>query len=124
MNNIQVTVTKVNGILQFKSNLEKKTYEEFISNLPEGSQADIFISTDASGKSTNNQLAKVHKSIRDLAAFTGATFEEMKVEVKRKAGLYSGPASFKSFADCSKEEINLAIQAAIEIGDFTGINLR
>jgi hypothetical protein len=124
MNNVQITLTKVDGKLLFRNDTEEKAYNDFIANLPEGSQADIFMSTDASGKSTNSQLAKVHKSIRDLAAFTGATFDDMKLEVKKKAGLSTGPASFKSFADCSKEEINLAIQAAIELGDFTGINLR
>lgn len=124
MNNIQVTVTKVEGKLLFRSATEETAYQEFINNLPEGAQADIFMSTDASGKATNTQIAKIHKSIRDLAAFTGATFDDMKLEVKKKAGLSTGPASFKSFADCSKEEINLAIQAAIELGDFTGINLR
>lgn len=124
MNNIQVTVTKVEGKLLFRNAIEEKAYQEFINNLPEGAQADIFMSTDASGKATNTQIAKIHKSIRDLAAFTGATFDDMKLEVKKKAGLSTGPASFKSFADCSKEEINLAIQAAIELGDFTGINLR
>lgn len=124
MNNIQVTVTKVEGKLLFRNATEEAAYQDFITNLPEGAQADIFMSTDASGKATNTQIAKIHKSIRDLAAFTGATFDDMKLEVKKKAGLSTGPASFKSFADCSKEEINLAIQAAIELGDFTGINLR
>ena len=124
MNNIQVTITKRDGKLLFRNTTEEKAYNDFIANLPEGSQADIFMSTDATGKSTNAQLAKVHKSIRDLANFTGASFDDMKLEVKKKAGLSTGPASFKSFADCSKEEINLAIQATIDLGDFTGINLR
>jgi len=30
----------------------------------------------------------------------------------------------KSFAKCDKEELNLAIQAAMEIGDFGGMQLR
>ena len=30
----------------------------------------------------------------------------------------------KSFAKCDKEELNLAIQAALEIGDFSGMQLR
>ena len=124
MNSLQLTLTKVDGKLLFKNNIEEKKYQDFIVNLPENSTADLFISTDATGKGTNTQLAKVHKSIRDLCNFTGNTFEEMKLEVKKKAGLYSGPASLKSFGDCTKDELNLAIQATIEIGDFTGINLR
>ena len=124
MNNIQVTLIKKDGKLLFRSDIEQKSYNDFIANLPEGSQADIFMSTDATGKGTNTQLAKVHKSIRDICNFTGNTFEEMKSEVKKKAGLYSGPGSLKSFADCSKDELNLAIQACIEIGDFSNMNLR
>ena len=30
----------------------------------------------------------------------------------------------KSFAKCDKEELNLAIQACIEAGDFSNMNLR
>lgn len=124
MNNIQVTVTKKNGKLLFRNTVEETAYKQFIHNLPEGAQADIFLSTDATGKATNTQIAKVHKSIRDLCNFTGSTFDDMKLEIKKRAGLYSGPDSLKSFADCSKDELNLAIQACIEVGDFTGINLR
>lgn len=124
MNNLQITLTKKNGKMVFKNTTDETAYKQFLYNLPEGSQADLFLSTDATGKGTSTQIAKVHKSIRDLCNFTGNTFEEMKLEIKRKAGLYSGPDSLKSFADCSKDELNLAIQACIEIGDFTGINLR
>lgn len=124
MNNVHVTLTKKDGRLLFRSTIEEKAYNDFIANLPEGCQTDVFMSTDATGKGTNTQLAKLHKSIRDLANFTGATFEDMKLEVKKKAGLHNGPSSLKSFADCSKDELNMAIQACIELGDFTGINLR
>jgi hypothetical protein len=43
--------------------------------------------------------------------------------VKEKAGLcWEGHC--KSFGDCSIEELNLAIQAAVEIGDYLNLNLR
>ena len=55
MNNIQVTITKTDGKLLFRNTTEEKAYNDFIANLPEGAQADIFMSTDASGKSTTSQ---------------------------------------------------------------------
>jgi hypothetical protein len=61
--------------------------------------------------------------IKELSTYTGETVENMKLLVKDKAGLclireVSGKEYFlaKSFGDCSKEELSLAIQALIEIG--------
>ena len=54
----------------------------------------------------------------------GETVENMKLLVKDRAGLciareVSGKEYFlaKSFGECSKDELSLAIQAAIEIGE-------
>jgi hypothetical protein len=50
----------------------------------------------------------------------------MKILVKEKSGLsYDGGGAIvlKSFADCSKDELVLAIQACIEIGELYNINL-
>ena len=65
--------------------------------------------------------------IREIANELGYTFEEVKLQVKRKSGLCfmkNNVEHCKSFAKCDKEELNLAIQAAIEIGDFAGMQLR
>jgi hypothetical protein len=62
-------------------------------------------------------------SIRELAAESGHTFDEMQTLVKMKAGL-CWEDHCKSFGDCSSEELNLAIQAVIEIGDELTLNLR
>ena len=70
------------------------------------------------------QLAKVHALIRELAHCTGNDFEDVKLEVKRKAGLTvkskDGEGKsielVKSFADCSKEQLSMAIQTCIDIG--------
>jgi hypothetical protein len=58
----------------------------------------------------------------------GETVENMKILVKDKAGLciareVSGKEYFlaKSFAECSKDELSLAIQAAMEIGEEVGL---
>jgi hypothetical protein len=46
-----------------------------------------------------------------MAKESGYTFDEMKVIVKQASGLED-----KSFADCSKDELMLAIEACIQIG--------
>jgi hypothetical protein len=65
--------------------------------------------------------------IREIAQEIGYTFEEAKLVVKRKAGLCftkNKEEYCKSFGQCDKNELNLAIQACIEIGDFSGMQLR
>jgi hypothetical protein len=55
-------------------------------------------------------------------------FEDVKLEVKRKAGLTikskdnTGKAIeiVKSFADCSKDQLSMGIEACIEIGNDVG----
>ena len=83
------------------------------------------------GTGTLAQLAKVHKCIRVLASDIGYTFDEIKLLVKDRAGLVTRRAikgkeymDWKSFGNCSREDLNLAIQACIEIGDDVGSNLR
>ena len=74
------------------------------------------------------QLAKVHALIRELAHCTGNEFEDVKLEIKRKAGLTvkskdseGKPIEMvKSFADCSKDQLSMAIQACIELGTEFG----
>jgi hypothetical protein len=68
------------------------------------------------------QVSKVHKHIRELANYTGDSFEDMKLQVKLRAGL-CGESDCRSFADCSKEELSMAIQASIEIGELVGFSL-
>ena len=43
--------------------------------------------------------------------------EEIKDMIKLKAGLNTSDGELKSFADCSKEELSLAIQAALQLGE-------
>ena len=101
-------------------------YDNWVKELPEGTKVEIFVSV-AGEDGTNAQLAKVHAMIRELANEIGHTFQEMKLEAKRKAGLCfvrDKQEYCKSFKDCSKQELNLVIQSLIEMGDFAGVNLR
>ena len=123
-------LTKKDGKVVYKSDTTKTKYKNFVDDLKEGQIVNVYMeATD--GDVTLAQLAKVHKCIRVLASDLGYTFEDVKLLVKDKAGLVIKRTventtynDWKSFADCSIEELNLAIQACIDMGDFVGSNLR
>jgi hypothetical protein len=122
MQNITVKFGKHNGELKPLTVADATFYNQFKNDLADGEMIELYITklSDEDDK-TIGQLAKVHACIRDLARFTGHTFEEMKDAVKEKAGLYD-PASkeYKSFAECSKTELSDAIQICIDIGNTVG----
>jgi hypothetical protein len=121
---IQCTVK--NGALVFPIKAIGNKYQKFLNDLPEGVKLEIFIGVSGE-KGSNPQLARLHAMIREIAQEIGYTFEEAKLVVKRKAGLCftkNKEEYCKSFGQCDKDELNLAIQACIEIGDFSGMQLR
>lgn len=101
---------KKNGKLTFMNPQDKLAYEIFVDKLQEGDKVDMFIEVYSPDHS-KAQLAKVHACIRELAKESGYTFDEMKKLIKDAAGFAE-----KSFADCSKDELMLAIEACIQIG--------
>lgn len=114
---------KEKGLLKPVTLAEIKQYELFVSHIPEGGIVEFFYELQHDD-GTLPQLAKLHVMIRELATHIGETVENMKLLVKDKAGLcisreVSGKEYFlaKSFGECSKEELSLAIQAAIDIGE-------
>ena len=114
------------GELHFPIKAFEIKYKKFLEDQPESVRLDIFIGV-SDGKGSNPQLARVHAMIREIANEIGHTFEEVKLQVKRRAGLClmrNNVEECKSFAKCDKEELNLAIQAALEIGDFNSMQLR
>ena len=117
---------KVDGELVHTIKAKGTLYDNWVKELPEGTKVEIFVSVSGED-GTNAQLAKVHAMIRQLANDIGYTFSEMKLQVKRKTGLCfvrDKQEYCKSFKDCSKSELNLVIQELIEMGDFSGSNLR
>jgi hypothetical protein len=112
----------VNGSLEPSNKMEFANFSLFLKSLEENEEFSITYEAIDSDKSYA-QLSKAHKMIRELANFTGTSFEDMKIEIKIKAGLISS-AGYKSFADCSKEEMSGVIQTCLEIGDFVGFSLR
>lgn len=122
MNHFNGKFIKKNGRLDFSTLAATKQFEIFVSNIPEGSIVEFFYEV-THDDGTLPQLAKLHVMLKHLATHIGETVENMKLLVKDKAGLciareVAGKEYFlaKSFGECSKEELSLAIQAAIEIG--------
>lgn len=120
---------KERGILKPTTIAAMKQQEIFVSNIPDGAIVEFFYEVQHDD-GTLPQLAKIHVMIKELATHIGETVENMKLLVKDKAGLciareVSGKEYFlaKSFGDCSREELSLAIQAAIEIGEQVGFIL-
>jgi hypothetical protein len=113
---------KESGLLQPISLADIKQYEKFVSRLEEGAIVEFFYEVQHDD-GTLPQLAKLHVMLKQLSMHIGETVENMKLLVKDKAGLciareVAGKEYFlaKSFGDCSREELSLAIQAAHEIG--------
>ena len=105
-------------------------YKEFVKVLDQGIVLDIFMEIN-SGDGTLSQLAKVHKCIRVIANQSGNSFDDIKMVIKDHAGLVVRRSvlnkeymDWKSFGDCSRDDLNLAIQACIELGDTMTLNLR
>ncbi len=120
---------KERGLLKPITIAGAKQREVFISDIPEGAIVEFFYEVEHDD-GTLPQLAKLHVMIKQLSMHIGETVENMKLLVKDRAGLciareVSGKEYFlaKSFAECSKEELSLAIQAALEIGEEVNLFL-
>ena len=114
---------KEKGLLRPITLAGAKQYEQFVSHLKDGDIVEFFYELQHDD-GTLPQLAKLHVMIKELATHIGETAENMKLLIKDRAGLciareVSGKEYFlaKSFGECSKEELSLAIQAALEIGE-------
>jgi hypothetical protein len=122
---LSVKLVKKDGKLTYPDDQSKLAYQIFLDKIQEGQKVEMYIGL-ADADHSVAQLAKVHACIRELAKESGYTFEEMKVLIKERSGLCyeAGEATIcKSFADCSKDELALAIEACIEVGKIYNINL-
>jgi hypothetical protein len=109
---------KKNGELIFNGLQDELSYEIFVDKIKEGQVVEMYI--DIVGQDHSKlQLAKVHACIRELSKESGYNFDDMKQLIKEKSGLQD-----KSFANCTKDELMLAIQSCIDIGkDNFNLNL-
>lgn len=110
------------GKLVAKDSHQKIKHKHFLENLKDGQEVEIFISVKNKEKSLA-QLAKIHACIREISLESGYTFNEVKRYVKEKTGLFNGE-DYKSFRDCSVQELTIAIQQCIEMGQEYNINLQ
>lgn len=115
---ISAILVKKDGKLIYRNAVDQDFYKMFVDNLQEGQQVQIFLEA-MTDTGTLTQIAKAKVCIRLIAKETGHSFNEIQDVIKHKSGLDG-----KSFADCSREDMSLAIQAIIELGDTIGINCR
>jgi len=118
-------LTKKNGNLVHINETTKISYQLFLDKLQEGQEVEVFMGLTSDNGSLA-QLAKIHACIRELAKESGYTFDEMKFIVKKHSGLcYDGGGAeyCKSFKECSKDELAMAIESAVELGRDLNINL-
>lgn len=129
MHNTTVTYIKKDGVLVPENTHEAGKLKLFNASVKEGEKVEMYLSLSTPSDKTIGQLAKVHAAIRELASFTGHNFDEIKEMVKKKSGLFvvtdptSKKVEYKSFADCSKDELSKAIESCIEIGSLLGYDL-
>lgn len=122
-------LSKKGGKLKYSNSGYQKLYDTFTAAIKEGQTVEIYMeASDRDG--TLPQLAKVHVCIREIAKETGYTVAEVKLIIKEKSGLVvkrkiegKEYLDWKSFGDCSKEDLGLAIQTCIELGQDLNLNL-
>jgi hypothetical protein len=115
---MSIKLIKKDGKLTYLDEKSKLAYLIYADKLAEGQVVEMYLDF-ADADHSKAQLAKVHACIRELAKESGYTFEEMKDLIKDASGLKG-----KSFAEASKDNLMLAIEACIQIGrDTYNINL-
>jgi hypothetical protein len=120
---------KKNSKMGYSNKKDKILYDLFIDKIKEGEEVEIFVCRKGK-KGTLAQIAKIHASIREISYELGFSFEDMKIIIKEKSGLCyevndgkERKVICKSFADCSLEEISLAIESCNEIAEKYNIIL-
>lgn len=121
---------KSGGKLVYAIDADEKIYRAFVDALEEGQRVELFFDANKDDGSLA-QLAKIYKCIRELAKETGAQFEDVKLDVKRRSGLCfvkiieeEKYMFCKSLGDCSKEDLGLVIETIVTMGDAVNINFR
>jgi hypothetical protein len=107
--------------LVYSSQKDETKFKVFKDALQDGMLVEVYMEIQKDD-GTLAQLAKIHSMLRALCNHTGDTFEDMKLIVKKRSGLCiekeldgSMFLHCKSFGDCSRDELSLAIQTIQEI---------
>ena len=113
---VTVLLKMEDGKLVPKRDMDKFKLENYLKGLEEGQTIQVTYEEYASD-GTYAQISKLQACTREIAKYLGYTHDEVKDMVKLKAGLFDAEANLKSFGDCSKEELSLAIQAVFDLGE-------
>jgi hypothetical protein len=127
MKNVTVRYVLKGGTLVPLTEADHAKLKLFSKGLVENEVVDLYISQQVDNDKTLGQLAKVHAMIRELAIYTGYSFMDMKEEIKTRAGLLThnddGSTTVKSFAACSKDEMQHAIETCYEVSHLIGYQM-
>lgn len=123
---IECVVGEKGELLPFTTG-ETDKRKKFVAKLPKGARVQILYAY-TSGEVSAVHFAAVHGIIRAISEDTGNVFDDVKTEVKKRSGLQTGvnangDPEYKSFGDCTREEIFCAITHAVDLGLEYGIIL-
>lgn len=105
-----------NGVLVPKRDVDEYKLLDYLKNVDEGAVLQVTYE-EYSEDGTYAQISKLQACTRELAIYLGYSHKEVKDMVKHKTGLYTPDGDLKSFAHCSKEELSLAIQSVLDLGE-------
>jgi hypothetical protein len=125
---MNIRMIKKNGNLVPATDKDAAAVKNLKTGLEEGAIVDVYLEAFTK-KGSSPQIAKLHAMIREFSFHTGYTFEESKLVVKAKAGLCfttmeSGieGVNCKSFSDCSRDELSIAIETCVSLFETVGCN--
>lgn len=112
-----------NGSLSFKFKKDESAFQELVAKLKVNQCVDVFVDfSDDLGRLS--QIAKLKSGIREIARETGETFITIEHVIKKEAGLYDEISQeYKSFGNCSIQQLSDAIQVLLEKAEFTGTKI-
>lgn len=112
---------KKGDTLEYISPTDETLFKMFKESVSDNALVEIYMELQSDDGSLA-QLAKIHAMIRDLCLHTGDSFEDMKLIIKKRAGICiekeldgSKFLYCKSLGNCSKQELSLVIQALQEV---------
>ena len=101
--------------------------EHYAKDLPVGTLIEVHYSVKEAADKSLPQLARVHAMIREIALNSGHNQAFVKEYVKREAGLTkvdeAGQTVVRSFKDCTKTEMSLAIEVCVNFANILSIPL-
>lgn len=111
------------GKMEYVNPRDKLLFKEHVNSLRVSQVVEIVIDFSRDN-ATLSDIAKIHAMIGEISKETGDDFEDVKIQVKKRAGLYKINEELKSFSDASDEDLKEAIKAARSIGDFLGMTFK